>query len=238
MGYFILSEFDELERCGAFWLSRLSLTTHAVVGNGSRLKSELKRSGENVIDLGEVRVGEEGKKCRLVAVRAQPAVVAARRADRRKKARERGSRPSPDGLVRARWLASDADKFACGPGDGEAARGGVSRAMGGGSAVPYLEAVTEPLPIAPSPEQHGSSPRAGAGGDDRSPARERIAARIGEESRRGRLSFEKLYDGLASHLARSRSLAETDGFEPDLRHVGRDIRVRQSHVESGIMALA
>lgn len=66
----------------------------------------------------------------------------------------------------------------------------------------------------------------------------RIAARLGQLVASGRLSYERLYDPLASHMVRARNLAETDAFTPEWRHVKRDERKRQSPVESGIQALA
>ena len=54
--------------------------------------------GKDTIDL-DVIVGEQGKHCRLVAMRAALEITAARRAERRKKARESGKIPCPKGVL-------------------------------------------------------------------------------------------------------------------------------------------
>jgi hypothetical protein len=45
---------------------------------------------------------------------------------------------------------------------------------------------------------------------------------------RWRLSFEKLYDLIAIDLLKAKSLADLRDFNPDLRHIARDKRARQS----------
>ena len=65
----------------------------------------------------------------------------------------------------------------------------------------------------------------------------RVAASMTAALGRARLSYEKLYDVLATHLVRARDLDELAAFDPDPRHVRRDKRRRKSPVESGIKAL-
>jgi IS4 transposase len=57
--------------------------------------------GDN-IDLDAI-AGDQCKKCRLVAMRADPKVSAARRAECRKKAGDCGKNPCPKGLHRDGW---------------------------------------------------------------------------------------------------------------------------------------
>ena len=64
------------------------------------------------------------------------------------------------------------------------------------------------------------------------------AAQIGAVAGRARVSYEKLYDLLASHLIKARNIEELCHFNPEIRHVTRDKRRRQSPVESGIIALS
>jgi hypothetical protein len=65
----------------------------------------------------------------------------------------------------------------------------------------------------------------------------RVGARISELVGRQQLSYEKLYDRFALHLIKAKDITELCAFDPELRHVTRDKRTRQSPVESGILAL-
>jgi len=102
MGYFSLSEFTAIEQLEPWWLTRLPLTTGVMLADGRSLEKYLKSIQENIIDIDAV-VGEQCKKCRLFAMRAAPEVSAARRAERRKKARDCGKKPCPKGLIRDGW---------------------------------------------------------------------------------------------------------------------------------------
>jgi len=73
MGYFILSEFTAIEELGASWLTRLPLTTGVFLENGNPLEPHLKGCPKDILDL-NVKAGEQGKECRLVAMRAAPEV--------------------------------------------------------------------------------------------------------------------------------------------------------------------
>ena len=102
MGYFSLSEFTAIEKLEAWWLTHLSLTTGAVLADGRTLEKLLKSFQRDIIDIDAI-VGKRGKKCRLVAMRADPKASAARRAERHNKARDCGKNPCPKGLLRDGW---------------------------------------------------------------------------------------------------------------------------------------
>ena len=66
MGYFSLGEFTAIEACGAWWLTRLPLTTGVLLENGNPLEKLLEIRRHTIHDIGVI-VGEQGKKCRLIA---------------------------------------------------------------------------------------------------------------------------------------------------------------------------
>lgn len=236
MGYFSLGEFAIIEAREAWWLTRLPLTTGVTLANGDVLEKRLKGSRREIIDL-VVLAGEYGKKCRLVAVRAAPEVVAARHAERREKARQSGKTPCPKGLVRDGWhiMLTNLGKEQASVGQLAAlyrARWAVEiqfrawkqalnldKALNRKSGDHHMQALVLAAMIA---HQLGM----------------KIAQRIGGVVGRDRLSYEKLYDLLAVHLVKSTDLAEVAAFNPDPRHITRDKRARQSPVESGILALS
>lgn len=235
MGYFSLSEFTAIEQLDACWLTRLPLTTGVMLADGRSLEKYLKSFRGDIIDI-HVIVGEQGKKCRLVAMRAAPEVSAARRAERRKKAQNCGKKTSEKGLIRDGWHLmltnlgeeqADVSQLAA----IYRARWAVEiqfrawkqalnlgKALNRKSNEHHLQALVLAGMIA---HQLGM----------------RIAQRIGNSVGRARVSYEKLYDLLAVRLIKSRDLAELAAFNPDPRHVERDKRTRKSPVESGIMAL-
>jgi hypothetical protein len=235
MGYFCLGEFSAIEERAAWWLTRLPLTTGVMVANKGSLEKQLKRRRGNILDV-EAIVGAEGKTCRLVAMRAAPEVVAARRAERRNKARQSGKQPCPAGLVRDGWHImltnltkeqADVRQLAT----IYRARWAVEiqfrawkqalnldKALNRRSNAHHLQALVLAAMIA---HQLGMN----------------IARSIGAIIGRARLSYEKLYDTLAVWLVKARNPAEAIAFDPDPRHVQRDKRNRKSPVESGIMAL-
>ena len=235
MGYFSLSEFTAIELREAWWLTRLPLTTGVMLGDGRSLEKYLKSFPGDIIDL-DVSVGAQGKKCRLVAMRAAPEVTAARRAERRKKARESGKNPCPKGLIRDGWhlMLTNLKKAQAKVSQLAAiyrARWAVEiqfrawkqalnlgKALNRKSNEHHLQALVLAGMIA---HQLGM----------------RIAQRIGSMVGRARLSYEKLYDLLAVRLIKASTLAEVAAFDPDPRHLKRDKRIRKSPVESGILAL-
>jgi len=235
MGYFSLGEFTAIEEREAFWLTRLPLTTGVRLEGGGVLERRLKSRRHEVLDL-PVVAGEEGKKCRLVAMRAAPEVAAARRAERRKKARECGKKPCPKGLVRDGWhlMLTNLTRGQAGVAKLAAiyrARWAIEiqfrawkQALNLGGALDrksnrhHLEALVLAGMIA---HQLGMQ----------------VARSLGATVGRERLSYEKIYDLLATYLIKVRDFAGVSGFDPDPRYITRDKRARQSPVESGIAAL-
>ena len=102
MGYFILNEFTEIEQRQAWWLNLLTLKTILLSVNSCTLEKCLKSYCKDIIDR-DVMVGKQDKYRRLFAMRAAPEITAARRAERRKKARESGKQPCPKGLLHDGW---------------------------------------------------------------------------------------------------------------------------------------
>jgi Transposase DDE domain len=235
MGYFCLSEFTAIEQLEAYWLTRLPLTTGAMLDERRTLEKVLKSCRGDLIDIIAI-VGKQGKKCRLVGLRAASEVTAARRALRRKKARDCGKPPCPKGLIRDGWhlmLTNLSEDQATVQQLASIYRArwaveiqfrawkqalNLGKALNRRSNEHHLHAIILAGMIA---HQLGM----------------RIAKRIGNMVGRARLSYEKLYDLLAVRLIKSRDLSEFDAFEPDLRHIERDKRTRKSPVESGILAL-
>jgi len=230
-----LSEFTAIEQLEAWWLTRLPLTTGVMLADGRSLEKYLKSFQGDIIDIDAV-VGEQGKKCRLVAMRAAPEVSAARRAERRKKARDCGKNPCPKGLIRDGWhlMLTNLSKEQADVSQLAAiyrARWAVEiqfrawkqalnlgKALNRKSNEHHLLALVLAGMIA---HQLGM----------------RIAQRIGNVVGRANLSYEKLYDLLAVRLIKARNLGELAAFDPDRRHIERDKRIRKSPVKSGILAL-
>jgi hypothetical protein len=236
MGYFSLGEFRFIAQRGGFWLTRLPLGVGVLIEEcGQTLEDFLKRNKHDLVDA-QALVGAEGEKCRLVAVRASADVAKARRAQRRKAAKECGKKPCPKGMIRDGWhlMLTNLSTEQAGVGQLAAvyrARWAVEiqfrawkQALNLGKALKrksnehHMQALVLAAMIA---HQLGT----------------RAAVRIGEIVGRAMVSYEKLYDSLASHLVKARDLAELCGFSPELRHVERDKRHRKSPVESGILAL-
>jgi hypothetical protein len=102
MGYFSISEFVEIERVGAFWLTRVPLTLGLRSAPGESLETVLKRTRGSTIDISAL-AGAVGMPCRLVAVRASAKVARQRRQQRREEARAKGREADPIGLLRDGW---------------------------------------------------------------------------------------------------------------------------------------
>jgi IS4 transposase len=88
MEYFSLNKFDEIELRGAWWLTRLPLTTEVLLGNGKALETRLNSRRQDILEL---EVSVEAK------VERSP------RDERRKKAKEAGKKPRRKGLIRDGW---------------------------------------------------------------------------------------------------------------------------------------
>ncbi len=235
MGYFALGEFTDIELRDAWWLSRLPLTTGVMLESGKSLEKWLHGGRGDLID-GVVYVGEERKKCRLVAVRAERKVVAKRRAERRKKARESGKTPCPKGLARDAWHIMLTN---LGPDQATVAQLmevyrarwaveiqfrawkqslNLTKALNRRSGEHHMHALVLAAMIA---HQLGM----------------KMARVVGARIGRASLSYEKLYDLLADFLVKAHDFASLLDFDPDPRHVSRDKRARENPIESGITAL-
>jgi hypothetical protein len=237
MGYFNLSEFTAIEACGAWWLTRLPLTTGVTLENGKALETALRTKKMAVLDL-PVVAGHQGKACRLVGMRAADDVAKARRARRRAEAKKAGKEPSKIGLLRDGWhlmltnLTTDQASVAQ-LSSIYRARWAVeiqfrawkqslnlTKALNRVSNTHHIHALVLAAMIV---HQLGM----------------RFASVVGYRVGRSRLSYEKLYHALTSHLVRAVNVAGFEGFghELDPRHVTRDRRKRLSPIESGIQAL-
>ena len=180
--------------------------------------------------------GEQGKKCRLIAIRAAPEVATAGRAERHNKARETGKKACEKGLVRDGWhlMLTNLEKEQAGADQLAAvyrARWAIeiqfrawkqslnlTKALNRTSNEHLMQKLVLAAMIA---HQLGM----------------RIAQRAGAVFGRARMSYEKLYDLLAQQLIRAPGIAALLDFDPYLDHVMKDKRLRQSPVESGIRAL-
>ena len=170
IGYFSVEEFKIIEVAGAWWLTRLPLNVGAVLEDDTPIESTLKRSKQDIIDL-PCKVGGGKKACRFVALRATREVAAARRWERRKKAKESGRVPCAKGLVRDGWhlllTSLPPETGRCGE-----ACNDLPCAVGGGNPVPRLEAIAQPGRRAQAQERDRSYPCHRPGSDDRAPARD------------------------------------------------------------------
>ena len=235
MGYFSLSEFTEIENQQAFWLTRLPLTTGVNLENGNPLETRLRSRRQDVLDL-TVKVGDQGKTCRLIAVRADKKTAYQRRTERRRKASEQGRKACPKGLNRDGWhlmltnLQSDqctitqlvklyrarwaveiqfrAWKQSC----------NLGKALNRKSNEHHLTALVLAGMIA---HQLGM----------------KVAQLLGEQVGRWQLSYEKLYDLLAVSMVKSESFIGLCNFSPAIRHIIRDKRSRVSPIESALNSL-
>jgi hypothetical protein len=235
MGYFSIGEFKIIEIAGAWWLSRLPLNVRVLLEEDIPAEVTLRGSKQDIIDL-PCKVGEEGKARRFVALRACREVAAARRKERRKKAKESGRVPCSKGLVRDGWhlmLTSlppdlaDARKLAT----IYRARWAVEiqfrawkqslnmgEALKRKSGTHHIHAIVLAAMIA---HQLGM----------------KMTTAMTERIGRADLSYEKLYDILGNQLVKIREFSQLALFDPDDRHIKRDKRTRKSPIESGIIAL-
>lgn len=236
MGYFCLGEFIAIEERGAWWLTCLPLTTGVMLENGDSLEKHLKSCRGDILDLGAI-VGAQGKKCRLVAMRAAPEVAAARRAERRGKARESGKKPCPTGLARDGWHLMLANLTKARADVGQIAAIYRARWAVEIQFLAWKQALNLCKALNRKSNEHHLQALVLAGMNAQQLGMN-IARRIGNLLGRARLSYEKLYDLLAVCLVKARNLDEAIAFDPDPRHIQRDKRTRKSPVESGILTLS
>ena len=236
MGYFSLSEFVEIERRGAYWLTRLPLTLGIRIDSGQTLEGLLKNHCGNVIDL-PVEAGDVGQSCRLVAIRASGAVARKRRKQRRKDALAKGGEPDPIGLIRDGWhlMLTNLSSEDFSPNQLRAiyrARWGVeiqfrawkqannlAKALNRKSSEHHLMAILLTAMINHLVGMRMARLLAGQNGVDN-------------------LSYEKLYDALSIHHQAAKRWEDLLTFAPFMKQVKRDKRRRKSPVSTRAFGLA
>lgn len=235
MGYFILAEFDEIERQDAFWLSRLPLTTGVTFESGKALETRLRSRSHDVLDLA-VSAGEQKKNCRLIAVRADEKTARHRRAQRRKKAKERGRKPCPKGLARDGWHLMLTNLSSEQSSTSELVKIYRARWAVEIQFRAWKQASNLGKALKRKSNEHHMMALVLAGMIHHHLGM-RVAQVIKPQIARWRLSYEKLYDLLAIYLVKAQGLIGLRDFAPDLRHITRDKRVRKSPIESALTLL-
>ena len=235
MGYFSLAEFGEIERRGAWWLTRVPLTLGLRCECGKTLERLLQSQCGNVIDA-PVKAGEAGERCRLVAIRASGVVARKRRQQRRNEARAKGGEPDAMGLIRDGWhlMLTNLPAADFAPSLLRAiyrARWGVEiqfrawkqannldKALHRRSGEHHLMAILLTAMI-----NHLVGMR--------------MARVLSEKKAVDELSYEKLYDALAIHHQAAKRWEELLTFAPVMKHVERDKRKRKSPVTPRALGL-
>lgn len=235
MGYFSLAEFVEIERRGAYWLTRVPLTLGLRSDTGESLERLLQGHCGNVIDI-PVKAGEAGMSCRLVAIRAAGTVACKRRKQRRKEAKAKGVEPDAAGLMRDGWhlMITNLPAADFKPGELRAvyrARWGVEiqfrawkqannlgKALNRKSGEHHLMAIILAAMI-----NHLVGMRM---------ARVLSGKKAVED-----LSYEKLYDALAIHHQAAKRWEDILTFAPFMQHLERDKRKRKSPVTTRALGL-
>jgi hypothetical protein len=235
MGYFSLAEFVEIERRGAYWLTRLPLTLGIRCESGQTLERLLQSHCGNIIDL-PVKAGEAEKSCRLVAIRASGAVAKKRRKQRRKEAKAKGVEPDAMGLIRDGWhlILTNLPVADFAPNQLRAiyrARWGVEiqfrawkqannldKALNRKSGEHHLMAILLTAMI-----NHLVGMR--------------VARTLSKNKAADELSYEKLYDALSLHHQAAKRWEELLTFAPLRNHVERDKRKRKSPVTAKALGL-
>lgn len=236
MGYFCLSEFSYAEELGAHWLTRLPLSVGVTLEDGTKLEKHLKSTKLGTIDI-TVIAGDEGKKCRLVAIRADVQTANERRRKRKQKATKTGKTPCTKGIVRDGWhiMLTNLETEDFSPEQLAAiyrARWGVEIQFRAWKQSCNLDEALNRK----SKESHMMT-LVVAG---------MIAHLIGMHMGRffaeklgfSVLSFENLYGLLAIHHIKAKTLRDVLVFNPDVRHIKRDKRKRQSPIVAGFAGLA
>jgi hypothetical protein len=234
MGYSVISEFVRIEGVGAYWLSRLPVHTKVVTAEQCSLEQRLKRCKENVLDL-EVRMGNAGHKCRLVAIRAEKSVCRQRRKERQKKSGKKSVAGST-GWIRDGWhlLVTNIDKSKA---SAEAltavyrVRWDIEIVFRGWKQSMKLKEALDRK----SSEAHLMALTLAA----------MIHQVLGMKFRgcfqsvmeTGALSIEKLCAILGQHHLKAKSFEAILLFKPDRRHIQKDRRKRSIPVREGLAAL-
>jgi len=106
LGYFSLERFRRIEEADAYWISRFQHNTHVFDQTGQELSllSFLEKHGENgLVDVSVVLGEKERLATRLIAVRVPQEIVARRRQQVHKNARDHGRTPSQEYLALQEW---------------------------------------------------------------------------------------------------------------------------------------
>jgi len=235
MGYFSLDEFGEIELRGAWWLTRLPLTTGVLLEKGKALETRLNRRRQDVLDL-EVSVGEVGKKCRLIAVRADQKVARKRRDERRKRAAQSGRKACRKGLIRDGWhlMLTNLTKEEMKVSQLVAiyrARWAVEIQFRA-----WKQSLNLDKALNRKSNEHHMQGLVIAGMIAHQLGMKIAGVLVGQIGR-ARLSYERLYDLLAIYLIKLEDFSELINFSPDPRHISRGRSSTQSPIESGILAL-
>lgn len=235
MGYFSLAEFVEIERRGAYWLTRLPLTLGLRCDSGQTLERLLQSHCGNVIDL-PVKAGEVEKGCRLVAIRASGVVSRKRRKQRRKEAKAKGVEPDATGLIRDGWhlMLTNLPAAAFAPNQLRAiyrARWGVEIQFRAWKQANNLDKALKRK----SGEHHLMAILLTAMINHL--VGMRMARVLSKNKAVEELSYEKLYDALALHHQAAKRWEELLTFAPFMKHVERDKRKRKSPVTAGALGL-
>ena len=235
MGYFSLDEFGEIELRGACWLTRLPLTTGVLLKNGKALETRLNSRRQDVLDL-EVSVGEVGKKCRLVAVRADPKMARKRRDERRKRAAQSGKKACRKGLIRDGWhlMLTNLTKEEMKVSQLVAiyrARWAVEIQFRA-----WKQSLNLDKALNRKSNEHHMQGLVIAGMIAHQLGMKIAGVLVGQIGR-ARLSYERLYDLLAIYLIKLEDFSGLINFSPDPRHISRGKSSTQSPIESGILAL-
>lgn len=236
MGFFILGEFSYIEEQGAFWQSRLPLNVEVTLEDGRSLEKHLRNAKGKVVDLPVLAGKAEQKNCRLVAVRAHPKIARERRKQRRQQARSKGKTPSQAALVRDGWHLMLTNLSA----EQASSVQLMSLYRSRWAIEIQFRAWKQSLNLAGALNRKSNRDHLEAlilAGLIAHQLGMRMAQKFTKQVGRERLSFEKLYDLLANFFIKLVSLRRLTDFSPDLRHITRDRRRRQSPIESGLMHL-
>lgn len=106
MGYFIISEFSEIENKQAYWLSRLPATVNVYIQrNRKQIKLEkiLRESTSDSLNLTASMGEAERKKVRLIAVRVDDKTLAKRRRERQQRDLKAKKKSTQDMKTRDEW---------------------------------------------------------------------------------------------------------------------------------------
>ena len=236
MGYFDLSEFAYLESIGAFWFTRVPLTLNLVSIDEISLEKILGNTRGNRIDM-EVFAGEVRHKCRLVAVRADRQTAEKRRRDRHEKARQLGKTASSAALVRDGWHLMltniPVERISV------ATLAGLYRSRW--AVEIQFRAWKQSLHIGAALNRKSNKWHIEA-----LVCASMIVALMGlkhmaifaRQVGLAILSPEKIMDWFANDISSHDSIEKLAAAPPDLRHVRRDVRQRESTVIQGIAALS